>query len=373
MPFSSEGTEPGIALAVSGGGFRATLFHLGSLWRLNELGYLPKLERISSISGGSITAGILGARWSRLQFDGSGRATNFQDLIVTPLRSFCAKTIDVLAIGEGALLPWKKVSDAVDEAYRENLYGDITLQSLPDRPRFVINATNFATGVSFRFSKPYAGDYRIGLIRKPGFRVSTAVTASSAFPPVLSPVVLKPNPDSFEKTEGADLYDHIGFRKELVLTDGGVYDNLGLETVWNRYDTVLVSDAGAPFRFDETPDTGWTKQAMRAMDIATSQSRGLRKRALIADYRSGARKGAYWGIMTEIDGYGLTDALSCPPERTAELASIRTRLNSFNEREQCELINWGYAICDAAMRRYAGASNQPQAAWPYPAFALNGR
>ena len=62
MPFNSEGIQPGIGLAFSGGGFRATLFHLGSLWRLNELGYLPKLDRISSVSGGSITAGRLAVR-----------------------------------------------------------------------------------------------------------------------------------------------------------------------------------------------------------------------------------------------------------------------------------------------------------------------
>ena len=48
MPFGSEGVEAGVGLALSGGGFRATLFHLGSLWRLVELGYLPKLERVSS-------------------------------------------------------------------------------------------------------------------------------------------------------------------------------------------------------------------------------------------------------------------------------------------------------------------------------------
>ena len=58
--------EPGIALCLSGGGYRAMLFHLGALWRLNEIGYLPKLERISSVSGGSITAGVLGLKWERL-------------------------------------------------------------------------------------------------------------------------------------------------------------------------------------------------------------------------------------------------------------------------------------------------------------------
>lgn len=47
------------ALALSGGGYRAMLFHAGALLRLNDLGYLPKIERFSSVSGGSITAGVL--------------------------------------------------------------------------------------------------------------------------------------------------------------------------------------------------------------------------------------------------------------------------------------------------------------------------
>src|SRR5260370_305678 len=60
MPFGNEGLQDLVGLAMSGGGFRATLFHLGALWRLNELGYLTKLDRISSVSGGSITTGVLG-------------------------------------------------------------------------------------------------------------------------------------------------------------------------------------------------------------------------------------------------------------------------------------------------------------------------
>jgi NTE family protein len=68
MPFGTEPREKGVGLALSGGGFRATLFHLGALWRLNELGWLPKLDRISSVSGGSITSGLLAVRWTGLQF-----------------------------------------------------------------------------------------------------------------------------------------------------------------------------------------------------------------------------------------------------------------------------------------------------------------
>ena len=154
--------------------------------------------------------------------------------------------------------------------------------------------------MSFRFSKPYAGDYRIGLIRNPTFPVALAVTASSAFPPFLSPVAVEMDPGAFERVEGADLFDQVAYRERLLLTDGGAYDNLGLETVWNRYDTVLVSDAGAPFGLEIDPETAWHSQVLRALDIATNQSRGLRKRALVDDYERAVRKGAYWGIDTDI-------------------------------------------------------------------------
>ena len=53
----AAGPKPGIALCLSGGGYRAMIFHLGALWRLNQLGFLKNLSRVSSVSGGSITAG----------------------------------------------------------------------------------------------------------------------------------------------------------------------------------------------------------------------------------------------------------------------------------------------------------------------------
>lgn len=370
MPFGNEGVETGIGLAMSGGGFRATLFHIGTLWRLNELAYLPKLNRISTVSGGSITAGVLALRWNELTF-GSGVATNFNQKIVEPLRKFCERTIDAWAIGEGSFLPWKTVSEAVQEEYEEHLFKNASLQKSPDSPRFVFNTTNFQTGNDFRFSKPYAGDYRLGLIPSPNLRLSLAVTASSAFPPFLSPVMIELPAGAFQNQPGADLHGKSEFSREIYLTDGGVYDNLGLETVWNRYDTILVSDAGAPLQPEGDIDVNWAGQSLRALDITTNQARALRKRALIDDYLQGRRKGSYWGIRTNIKDYGLIDSLPCDPVKAAELAKIRTRLNQFSEREQSELINFGYALCDAAMRRYVisqRAAIPPN--WPYPAYKL---
>ena len=79
--------ESGTALCLSGGGYRAMLFHVGALWRLNEAGYLPKLDRVSSVSGGSITAGVLGLAWPKLDFDDSGRGAGAsRPKLVEPLR-----------------------------------------------------------------------------------------------------------------------------------------------------------------------------------------------------------------------------------------------------------------------------------------------
>src|SRR5690242_9924235 len=109
-PVSGEGgekLEPGVALCLSGGGYRAMLFHVGALWRLNQLGYLPKLDRISSVSGGSITAATLGRSWGRLQFDANGVSPAFAAEIVAPLRRLAATTIDAGSIIGGILQPDK--------------------------------------------------------------------------------------------------------------------------------------------------------------------------------------------------------------------------------------------------------------------------
>jgi NTE family protein len=71
------------------------LFHAGALWRLNELGYLPRLDRISSVSGGSITAGVLASGWSKLTSDQNRVASNYQEVVVAPLRGLAGRTVDM--------------------------------------------------------------------------------------------------------------------------------------------------------------------------------------------------------------------------------------------------------------------------------------
>jgi NTE family protein len=356
--------EAGIGLCLSGGGYRAMLFHVGALWRLYESDLLKQAKRISSVSGGSITAGLLGLKWSRLPEDPTVGRPDFEREVVDPIRGLASHTLDRSAIFIGGILPGTSIADRVVEAYEEHLFGDATLQDLPDEPRFVINATNVQTGALWRFSKAYMADYQVGMVEHPTVRLAVAVAASSAFPPVLSPLRLELEPSAFKPGSGDGLQKR-PYTEEAVLTDGGVYDNLGLETVWKRYDTVLVSDAGGKLQPEAEPATDWGRHVVRVLDVIDNQVRSLRKRQLIDSFDSGIRKGTYWGIRTDIAEYELPDALPAPYERTLQLAEVPTRLERMPPRLQEQLINWGYAVCDAAVRRHV-TPDLKAGAFPYP-------
>jgi NTE family protein len=361
--------EPGTGLCLSGGGYRAMVFHLGALWRLYEAGMLRDLKRISSVSGGSITAGLLALKWKRLSFDPARVRADFVPEVVTPLRALARETIDAESVILGIALPGR-VSDRVAAAYDEHLFKGATLQDLPDEPRFVINATNVQSGVIWRFMKPYMRDYRVGEVKQPTITLAKAVAASSAFPPVLSPVEMRLDPEAFTPGSGMDL-QRPPYTSKVILSDGGVYDNLGLETVWKRYRTVLVSDGGGKLQAEEEPKSDWARHSYRVLNLIDSQVRALRQRQVIASFRadegdSAHREGAYWGIRTNIADYKLPDALPCPLARTTELAQTPTRLKRLDDERQERLINWGYAVCDAALRKHVDPSLAKPADFPYP-------
>jgi len=233
----------------------------------------------------------------------------------------------------------------------------------------VINATNVQSGAVWRFMKPYMRDYRVGEIKTPKIPLAQAVAASSAFPPVLSPFEMRLDANAFTPNSGYDLQRE-PFTTHVFLTDGGVYDNLGLETAWKRYQTVLVSDAGRRLEPEEEPKSDWARHSVRVLNLIDNQVRSLRKRQLIDSYKSGARQGAYWGIRTNIADYKLADPLDCPHDRTMALAETPTRLKRIDGTLQERLINWGYAVCDAALRKHLAPTVAKPLNFPYPAVGV---
>jgi NTE family protein len=348
-------------------------FHLGSIWRLYDAGILRDIKRISSVSGGSITAGVLGLNWNGLSFDPGQIKRDFVPTVVAPIRALATETIDANAVVFGIALPGR-ISDEIAGAYDRHLFRGATLQDLPDTPRFVLNATNVQSAVLWRFMKPYMRDYRVGEVKAPKVSLAHAVAASSAFPPILSPLELRLDARSFTPNSGDDLQRE-PFTSRVLLTDGGVYDNLGLETAWKRYDTILVSDGGGKIEAEEEPKSDWAQHAYRILNLIDNQVRSLRKRQLIASYTAAAsdanfRNGAYWGIRTDIADYNMGSALPCPYARTKELAAIPTRLKRLDDTLQERVINWGYAVCDAALRKHVDPGLPQPAGFPYPAVGV---
>ena len=360
---SRRGPDDGTALCLSGGGYRAMVFHIGAVWRLYEAGMLKDIKRISSVSGGSITAAVLALAWDKLSFEQSALQSEFVELFVKPLRKMASKTIDRWSILGGMLLPGE-IGDKITASYKKHLFDDATLQDLPDHPRFVINATNVQSGALWRFMKPYMRDWRVGEVRNPTVSLARAVAASSAFPPVLSPVTLELSESDFTPNSGADL-QRKPFTTDVVLSDGGVYDNLGLETAFKRYRTILVSDAGGQMPPEEDPKHDWAQHSYRVLNIIDNQVRARRKIQLIEAYQRGDRDGVYWGIRTNVSDYHCSIHLPCPHDRTMALANVATRLKRMDDKLQDRLINWGYAVSDAALRAHV-VPDLPEGRFPYP-------
>jgi NTE family protein len=378
---------PGLAIALSGGGFRAMLFHAGALMRLNEFGILARVARISSVSGGSIAAGFLAKTWNDLGNAGAdGAFAGFQHKYVEPILAFSREKIDIGDILHG-LLPWTSAAEQVAKSYDKALFHNATLQDIPDLPRFVFCATNLQTGVLFRFSKPYAGDYIMGRLDKPALPLSTAITASSAFPPFLSPLTLSLPAGSFTDWPGQTNtgFDPLPFRSQVLLSDGGVYDNHGLEPIVKRYMTLLVSDGGAPFERTPSVATDPIRQLQRVFDVTDGQVRALRRRDLINRFQlatkinlqpdqvdATARLGTYWGIDTDPSNMTPAGALPVAAATVQKLAHLGTRLSDLGAAESKQLINWGYAICDRCVRTHYNAPDlkTPAPKWPYPDVPL---
>src|SRR3712207_5885376 len=97
----------GIALCLSGGGFRAALFHLGALRRLNELGILSQIDTITCVSGGSIVGAHLAQTLRDTHpDDGVIPAPIWEERVARPFRAFTRRNLRTGPLKRRLLRPW---------------------------------------------------------------------------------------------------------------------------------------------------------------------------------------------------------------------------------------------------------------------------
>ena len=331
MSVTINGEPKRLGLALSGGGFRAAAFHLGTFRKLQELGLLDKVDLLSCVSGGSIAGAFLCANWGE---------PDVLDRLDTYLRT---KSIAVSSVVGGLLNPFTSRLDELAKTYDRDLFGNATLASLKSGPRIYLNATNLATGNLFFFiagggGKEELGEHELGQTEASNIKISEAVAASSAFPPVFPPQLL--GQDKFQN----DQVDYV------TLTDGGVYDNLGVNPLMrvdrNDLQYALVSDGGKPFAIVQDPTESGTVVLKEAIGILMEQVRGLQFKRLELAHKAGEGPRPIWFSIDSEEG-------QAQPGDAAFASMIDTNLKRLSAAEMDVLTRHAAALCHARIRKQA--------------------
>ena len=359
----------GIGLCLSGGGYRAALYHLGALRRLAELGILGQVRTVSSVSGGSILAAFMADRIAGGLAPALSAMSGeeFERTIAGPFRSIPSRDIRTGPILR-SLLPWFWFrtgyrSEALAKQYHKHLT-QRRLSEIAETPHFIFCATDIVFAINWEISRKEVGGYLPGYITPhPDWPVSFAVAVSSCFPPVFDPVPIREEASRFERGKAAEDPDFERHLADLRLTDGGVYDNLGVEPIWKEHEYVLVSDGGSPFAFQSS---GWfIGRIKRVIDVQGVQAAKLRARWLIANFETGIHRGTYWSLETENEGKGHAGYSN----RLVRdyISRVRTDLNRFTPPEMDILENHGYMTASRKLRKYVPelvAADSPSPRWP---------
>jgi len=361
-----------IGLALSGGGFRASLFHLGSLAALAEAKKLKDISVISTVSGGSIIGVLYYLKIKELlESKKDENITDFdyikliEELIDEFLEIVTTKNIrnEVFFDVNIYLSPLTR-TQKIAELYDKYFYSRYNVKFLKDLlitpkgeknfyPRFqnfkrknkvpilVINATNLNNGHNFQFHATKMGEvksatdknFKVSFLRSgcevyDNFLVSEAVAASSAVPGIFPALKVK-------------LQDI-----ELNLVDGGVYENIGLNALFSEnVDEIIVSDGGYEMDNIKKLSFGYSLKAFgmfkyltRTVDVLMDVNKDLIYEKIIQDNTLNI-------LADEREEFEI----DCKDKKFVEdikfkelFTKIRTDLDRFNIFEANAIIYFGY-------------------------------
>jgi NTE family protein len=363
----SEATAPKIGLALSGGGSRAIAFHLGCLRALNRLGLLDRIDVLSTVSGGS----VIGACFHAHQGDFASFEAKMREILSRGLaRRMCRKLFSPLGLkvaGAFALIGFVAFCVAVirivlnvltlitpqsiarhferfeirsplhrfasrtsllEAALDDLLFGGASLSDLPAKPHLVINASELRTGSAFRFGTMESGSWRWGKLHRNDVAVAHAVAASAAYP-----LFLPAFDESFT-------FDKKGTLKSdrVILTDGGIYDNLGLGCLWPdrspdvslnvvSVDTIICCSAGYGLR-QEPPSQFFFARMLSVFSTLFDRAQNASIHRLHEAQRSGQIKNFIFPYLGQLD-----KALPNPPAdlvRREEAQAYPTNFNAMS-------------------------------------------
>lgn len=378
---------PELALALSGGGFRATYFHAGVTRTLVRMGLKERIKLISSVSGASILSALFG-----LHYDEINSLADYDRLVLEPLINMTQKNIrtKILSTLPGGILRGlspdflnrvitiigvKDSSGKTISLFDKYLYHEKTLASLSKNIRIVINATSLNSGIRWRFERDDFGDYKTGYsydVEK--IKLSEAVTASAAYPLLIKPVKVITSNLTFNirNKEKVEIGINPSPPRLICLSDGGIYDNLGIYSIErdlqvnNRF--VIVSDAAQ--RFDQNhKEYNRANSAMRINSILMEESNSRKRREIFRKFDNGTWSGIMFKLENSSEYYrNFSHRNGTPPELMDTecgwddeivklLGSMRTDLDNFHKLEIASLIYHGESLMETNIMK-----------WHYPLY-----
>lgn len=362
-----------VGLALSGGGFRASLFHIGVLAKLAELDVLRSVEVISCVSGGSIVGAAYYLEVKRLLEqvpDHQIRREHYVQVVRRVMVRFLAlsrrniRTRIIASLRQNLRMFFEGTTrtELLAELLERRLYSRVrdgkgerpqALRHLRIRPMgasgaplhefdpkhqngargakvpiLVLNATTLNTGHNWQFTASYMGEPLAAIdpevdgnrrLRRmyyedaPGphkdLRLATAVAASACVPGLFQPIAL----------EG--LYPE----RTVRLVDGGVHDNQGTTGLLEQNCTVvLVSDASGQSESQDAPSGRFWAAPLRSNGVLMARVRQAEYRELVALQRSGLLQGmAFIHLKKELD-FGPVDWVGCQ-EPSLEAAATQAK------------------------------------------------
>jgi predicted acylesterase/phospholipase RssA len=360
-----------IGLGLSGGGFRASIFHLGVILRLEELGIMPQVKVISSVSGGSIIAAFYVIEMERRLGEKRREIEAGRSLTEVRVEIFHKIACDFFSATDHNLrsralvfLPFYHPvatlkmlsrnynrSDVMQEEYDKWFYRKNTLDQLPSvvegaegniksylvGPKLMLNTASLLTGERVTFSRiSISGMNELSRVNKNILPLSRVVGASAGVPVLFPPTYVSGD----------------------MLVDGGVTDNQGLEALWEEeqernFDVLLVSDASGQMEQVHQMSSGGLKVLARSNSIFQFQIRKKLLNQLILwrekdrDQREFAFIHLYLNLKDRPD-------VKCrvPSEYISPLARIRTDLDQFSFVEREALMYHGYTLMDGQLKKY---------------------
>ncbi|MEH7521318.1 patatin-like phospholipase family protein [Priestia megaterium] len=380
-----------LGLALSGGGFRASFFHIGVLARMADLGLLRHIEVISTVSGGSIIGALYYLHVKKLlqeKADCDIKDEDYQEIVKKIEVDFLQAIQKNLRL-RTFLNPLKNLkmslpnysrSDHIGELYDKYLYQKvldpnnntpIKMKCLKIEPYgenksfhpkehnkyrkakipiLLINATVLNNGHNWRFTASGMGEVNVcksnnkvdknlklktvdsykGIYKHEKFKLGSAVAASACVPGIFAPLAI------------SDLYDE---KVRVQLVDGGVYDNQGIDGLLNEECThFIISDASKQMEDEKEPKVQINNVIRRSNSILANHIREQQLSRILNEYPDNTvllhlKKGIQPQEISYYDrNHKLTDKpKDCETELASEAYGVNTKVQVLLSRVRTDL------------------------------------